>query len=128
VAIKNNKKKHMKWYLAKIVFRIICGNGSHTAQFDEQLRLVGATNAEQAFNKAQQMGQNEQESFYNQHQQIVQWKFINVAELHLLAEMTDGAELYSSIKESEDADLYCDSVHRKAKHIKERFTEIIEQF
>ena len=30
----------MKWYLAKMIFRIICGEGEHTPQFDEQLRLV----------------------------------------------------------------------------------------
>ena len=30
----------MKWYLAKIVYRIICGEGNHTPQFDEQLRLI----------------------------------------------------------------------------------------
>ncbi|MEP7129294.1 MAG: DUF4288 domain-containing protein, partial [Chitinophagales bacterium] len=29
----------MNWYLAKIVFRIICGDGLHQPQFDEQLRL-----------------------------------------------------------------------------------------
>ena len=32
----------MNWYLAKIVYRILCGEGEHTAQFDEQLRLVSA--------------------------------------------------------------------------------------
>ena len=32
----------MNWYLAKIVYRIICGQGNHTAQFDEQLRLIQA--------------------------------------------------------------------------------------
>ena len=26
----------MHWFLAKIVYRIICGSGEHTAQFDEQ--------------------------------------------------------------------------------------------
>jgi len=119
----------MKWYLAKIVFRIICGNGMHTAQFEEQLRLIGAANEEEAFNKALQRGQQEEESFYNQHRQIVEWKFIDVAELHQLAEMTDGAELYSSIRECEDAGHYSDGVHRKAKHIKERFaSSTAEQF
>ncbi len=29
----------MKWYLAKLVFRIICGEGNHTPQFDEQFVL-----------------------------------------------------------------------------------------
>ena len=46
----------MNWYLAKIVYRIICGNGDHAAQFDEQLRLIYATNKEDAFYKAQLTG------------------------------------------------------------------------
>ena len=32
----------MKWYLAKLVYRIICGEGNHKPQFDEQLRLIYA--------------------------------------------------------------------------------------
>jgi hypothetical protein len=40
--------------------------------------------------------------------------------------MTDGAELYSSIKESDDAEIYCNGVNRKAQNIKERFIEIPE--
>ena len=39
----------MNWYLAKLVFRIICGEGNHAAQFDEQLRLVNAFTKEEAF-------------------------------------------------------------------------------
>ncbi|RYY10197.1 MAG: DUF4288 domain-containing protein, partial [Chitinophagaceae bacterium] len=27
----------MNWYLAKLIFRIVCGQGNHTPQFDEQL-------------------------------------------------------------------------------------------
>ncbi len=46
----------MKWYLAKLVFRIICGEGEHTAQFDEQLRLIKANNKEEAFHKAKRVG------------------------------------------------------------------------
>jgi len=42
----------MNWYLAKMVFRIICGDGNHTAQFDEQLRLVSGNSLEEAFHKA----------------------------------------------------------------------------
>ena len=55
----------MKWYLAKIVFRIICGDGKHVAQFDEQLRLISAPDEEKAFEKAQDMGRKEQDSFLN---------------------------------------------------------------
>lgn len=39
----------MNWYLTKIVYRIICGQGNHTAQFDEQLRLIQADSAQEAF-------------------------------------------------------------------------------
>jgi hypothetical protein len=34
----------MNWYVAKLVFRVISGNGDHNAQFDEQLRLINADN------------------------------------------------------------------------------------
>ena len=36
----------MNWFLAKIVYRIVCGKGEHTPQFDEQLRLIGAEDEE----------------------------------------------------------------------------------
>ena len=42
----------MNWYIAKIVFRIITGDGDHKPQFDEQLRLINANNEEQAFEKS----------------------------------------------------------------------------
>jgi hypothetical protein len=61
----------MNWYLSKIVFRIVCGNGDHTPQFDEQLRLVSAETKEEAFRKAQQMGKKEEETFYNRKQQLM---------------------------------------------------------
>ena len=38
----------MNWYLTKIVFQIICGDGDHTPQFDEQLRLIRADKKEEA--------------------------------------------------------------------------------
>ncbi|MER3499070.1 MAG: hypothetical protein C4308_10775 [Chitinophagaceae bacterium] len=46
----------MNWYLARLVYRIICGNGNHTAQFDEQLRLVCVETKEKAFHKACEIG------------------------------------------------------------------------
>ena len=92
----------MNWYLAKIVYRIICGDGHHTAQFDEQLRLIAAQHEEEALTKASTIGRQEEEVFYNDRQQLVQWKFIDVAELHTLNDLIDGAELYSQIKETGD--------------------------
>ena len=108
----------MKWYLAKMVFRIICGDGRHTAQFDEQLRLISAGSKEEAFHKAQVLGGKEEEMFFNNNQELVQWQFISVSELYLLDELIDGAELYSRIEERDNADSYIDVVYKKAEQIR----------
>ena len=107
----------MNWYLAKMVFRIVCGDGDHRAQFDEQLRLIAAQDKEEAFYKARQSGQQEEDTFFNQKQQLVQWQFINVIEIYRLNELIDGAELYSRIEERDNADVYIDIVNRKASGI-----------
>jgi hypothetical protein len=104
----------MNWYLSKIVYHIICGEGDHGSQFDEQLRLIKATTKEEAFYKAKEIGEKEQETFLNSRQQWVQWKFINVSEVYKLGEMIDGAELYSRIEERGNADAYIETVNRKA--------------
>ena len=108
----------MNWYLSKIIFRIICGEGNHTPQFDEQLRLIIAQDEEEAFQKALQLGEKEQDRFYNQEQQLVQWKFINVAELYRLSGLLDGAEMYSRIQETDDPEGYIDLANRRADHIR----------
>jgi hypothetical protein len=101
----------MKWYLAKLVFHIVCGNGDHTPQFDEQLRLIYAEDDLHAFHKARKLGEQE-----NADEVVipVKWKFIDVSELHLLEELTDGAEIYSGIKEEENAELYISNIKRRA--------------
>ncbi len=117
----------MKWYLAKIVFRIICGEGSHMAQFDEQLRLIAADDRVQAYEKAFTIGRNESDNFVNMEQQLVQWTFVDVAELYELTSMTDGAELYARIQEYDDANSYIETVRRKALVIREQLEEPIQE-
>lgn len=107
----------MNWYLAKIVYRIVCGEGNHIAQFDEQLRLIAAGHKEEAFLKAQSIGKNEEETFFNSKEQLVKWEFVNVSELYLLSELIDGAELYSRIEEKENAEAYVYTINQKAENI-----------
>jgi hypothetical protein len=108
----------MNWYLTKIVYQIVCGKGNHTAQFDEQLRLIEADNEDQAFDKAVQIGRAESETFTNDREELVQWKFVNVADLYRLSSLVDGAELYSRIQEAEDEASYLHAVHTKAASIR----------
>ena len=76
----------MNWYLAKLVFRIICGDGDHTPQFDEQLRLIYAADEDEALYKAIQLGTDEQDCFANNKQQMVHWMNWLHDELRLLAQ------------------------------------------
>lgn len=115
----NAKINVMKWYITKLVFQIICGEGNHTAQFDEQLRLVEANDEDEAFEKAQLLGLSETEAFFNQKEQLVQWKFINVSELYQLS-LIDGAELHSKISEVDDDFSYIALTNAKADQIKQK--------
>jgi hypothetical protein len=104
----------MNWYVAKIVFRIVSGEGKHQPQFDEQLRLVSADNEKQAYQKACSIGQQNQDKFQNDQKQTVRWEFIDVAELNPVNELTDGAELYYNIHEESDPELYIKWTHHKS--------------
>jgi len=112
----------MNWYLVKVVFRIICGDGQHIPQFDEQLRLVRASNEEEAFEKGNAIGEQEQEEFYSERKTLVQWKYINVAELYKLNDLLDGAELFSRIQETDNANSYIEMIHKKAEYIRQNNT------
>ena len=115
----------MNCYLAKIVYQIICGEGNHTPQFDEQLRLIAADNYTAAFEKATKIGYHDEESFYNQFQKLVQWKFINVCELYCMDDYADGAEMYSCIKEIADPRMYINQVQKKAAQLQQQDFQLL---
>ena len=109
----------MNWYLAKIIFQIICGSGNHTPQFDEQLRLILAEDETEALMKAKKLGKDEQDSFLNENNQLVKWQFIDVVELYKFSNMIDGAEIFSRIEEYDQADTYIELVHRRAAQLQQ---------
>ena len=107
----------MNWYVSKLVFQVFCGDGNHTAQFDEQCRLVYAEDELHAFHKARRLGEGDQLEQSLPNAANVQWKFIDVTELVPLRLATEGAEIYSVIKEHTEAALYIRNVHRSAKQL-----------
>jgi hypothetical protein len=102
----------MNWFLAKLVFRIVCGNGEHPAQFEEQLRLLSADDNLHAFHKARLIGEQDCNSAREVKKVPVDWKFIDVTELYSLEMDSDGAEIYSLVKEEADSDNYIRTVKR----------------
>lgn len=107
----------MNWYLAKIVYRVVCGEGNHTPQFDEQLRLILAVDTAAAYQKAKAIGESEQTDFSNQNKSLVRWQFINIAELFQMDSAMDGAELYSNISEISDANYYIKNIHDQSAQL-----------
>ena len=100
----------MNWYVAKLIFRITCGNGNHQPQFDEQLRLISASGEKEALRKAQE----EKLIMENKSQLAIRWNFINMTELYQVDELKDGSEIYCNILEVNDAEEYIEMSHQKA--------------
>lgn len=117
----------MHSYLVKLVYQIICGEGCHTPQFDEQLRFVAAGSEEEALQKGAIIGAQEEEAFTNNRQQLVQWKFVAVTELYTLDELADGAEVFSQVKETDDAGTYRAFLLHKAARLEKRISSLIPQ-
>ena len=117
----------MNWYIAKIIFRIVSGEGNHTPQFDEQLRLISAGGEKEAFEKARNIGQQEEDSFVNQKNQLVHWQFINIPELHKLSSLADGDELYSRVHEYDNAKRFIDTINKKADHLRSAFSKTLTE-
>jgi hypothetical protein len=109
----------MSWYIAKIVFRIICDEEKST-QFDEQIRLINASDEQEALLKAKNIGFMEEDSFLNSSQKQVNWKFINVSELYKLNTISDGVEIFASTEERDEAEVYVNFIHQKAEAIQQR--------
>jgi hypothetical protein len=107
----------MKWYLVKLVYQVVSGDGAHTPQFDEQLRLIRADELDWAREKAKVLGQIGAFTFVNKRNEEVLWKFIDVVDICEIGEIEDGAQLYSSTEEPKDIDSYLSLVTAKAKRI-----------
>lgn len=107
----------MNWYITKVIFKIVCGEGNHTAQFDEQLRLFKANSSEEAFLKAQILGSREEDVFYNHQQELVKWQFINVSDVIQIPAIDDGVMLFSFTAEKENGIMYEQLIRDKALQI-----------
>lgn len=108
----------MNWYIAKLVYQIMIDNGEYAPQFEEQLRLIQATDQKDALQKANVLGDQEESLFYNYRDEPVYWKFIGAAELRPIRELNDGIQLYSHIEQPEYAENYLALMLSKAESIR----------
>ncbi len=117
----------MSWYLVKIIFRIICGDGKHTAQFEEQLRLISAASSKEAIAKADALAKKEEVSFLNYAQQPVHWQLIAVTDVYSFETGVDGAVVFSKICEEDHPALFIHSAKIRSQDVLNHCVEIIHQ-
>ena len=107
----------LNWYLVKLVYQVVSGEGAHTPQFDEQLRLIRADELDWACEKAKVLGQIGAFTFLNDSNVEVKWKFVDVVDVCEIGEIEDGVQIYSSTEEPEDISSYLTLINAKAKRI-----------
>ncbi len=92
----------MEWFLIKLCFRVICGNGNHKPQFNEQVRLVTARNTEEAVDKIKRIAVMEAHAVISP----VKWQLVAVTEVMAFSAAADGAEISSVFAETDEAEAY----------------------
>ncbi|HEX5172476.1 MAG TPA: DUF4288 domain-containing protein [Cyclobacteriaceae bacterium] len=110
----SNLPTGMNWYIAKIVYQIVSGNGKHKAQFDEQFRLIKADELDWAWEKAQVIGRLEENAFLNNKKEYVEWKYIAVEDVMMINALEDGAQLYARTAEPDNFEEYIEFTKSRA--------------
>lgn len=84
------------WYAARLIMKCsIKGVTQNDFLFDEQVRLIDATDAENAYNKAVAIGQNEVDEYKNAEGQIITWTFEGLFDIEEVYSLEDGTEITS---------------------------------
>jgi hypothetical protein len=89
-----------KWYVATLIMLCkVTNEMSELFTCDEQIRLIRATDSEQAYEKALRFGKDEEHSYMNSDGNEVFWEFIGLEDLEELFDETirDGREIRSRI-------------------------------
>ncbi len=87
----------MKTYTAHIIYRIEC-SGVRMEQYEEQWRLILASNENEALIKSREVATQQECMFIDRHGRAVSWKFIAVKDIQEV-DLAHGALLTSSVKE-----------------------------
>ena len=114
----------MDWYIAKIAFQIVSNQADIVSRFDEQLRLIQATDMASALTKIKLIAQNEEQETTDIYSSKVSWKFVAVLDMHMIGQLNDGKEIYFSIKETDDTKRYIYDAKLREAYIEQKLLPI----
>lgn len=89
----------MKSFTAQIIYRIEC-EGMPTDQYEEQWRLIYASDQLHALTVAKETGKNEETTFIDRHGRTICWRMLAVKDLQPV-ELNNGSLLFSTVREAE---------------------------
>ena len=89
----------MRSFIAQIIYRIEC-EGLPTDQYEEQWRLVYATDEAQALEEACEAGKGEEATFIDRQGRTICWRMLAVKDLQPV-ELKNGGLLFSMVREAE---------------------------
>jgi len=107
----------MKWFAVNCIYQVICGEGKHTPQFNEQTRLIQAKGVRQALSKANLNAVYFNPSLNNCQGDKIVWKFLGVGGISEIVELIDGAEISSKIVEPKSVSLYLEKLAHRNKSL-----------
>ena len=109
----------MTWYVTKMIFRISDANASQMIQFDEQWRLILATDKQAAIKKAETIGKSESETIVQQNGNKVMWEFMTVTDLFAFDAASDGSEIFSRIEQPDNISNYLHNLELRSAFVRE---------
>lgn len=103
-------------FLAQICFQIEV-EGKKTVSFDNQWRFILADSKSDAIFLARELGLNEEQTFLNENEKKVHWKFMGVPEIIEIPELAHGIEIISQLVSPDDAVDYSNYIKLKSQDL-----------
>lgn len=102
-------------FVAKLMFGLEAKSNSWKGKFESQLRLIKATNKEDAYLKARAIGIRAESKGLATKGKISRWRFLDVVDLFLVS---DGAEILSESTQTDNCVEYIHRAHQQGMAIR----------
>jgi hypothetical protein len=89
----------MRTFVAQVIYRIEC-EGMPIDQYEEQWRLVYATDERNALEEARKMSKDEESTIIDRHGRTVCWRLLAVKDIQPV-DLVNGGLLFSMVREVE---------------------------
>jgi len=110
----------VKWFAVNCTYQVICGEGKHSPQINEQTRLIQAKDIAHALKKARTQAEAYNAPFENCEGDRVIWKFVGIGGINEIEAIVDGVEVWSKILEPKSVDVYLESIKHRDKILTEK--------